>query len=214
MMMLRTLFLKVLFGTNNEQNTVFEFLVSDDGVPSVSVYDSNRDDLPKVRAKDTVSEAVVVDSSAEQNDGIPVSVSHSNGDGLLADSVEDPVSDVSQPEQNNSSNRVGVEADCHGPVSNGNGDRPEQNGFSDMPETVYPDIASGNESVNDGEILITTDVVPMDGGLDLEHNSERDLSSEVDANLEKETGSDNIFDECGEALKDVHTGWHFRDSCD
>ncbi|XWS09796.1 hypothetical protein CRYUN_Cryun39dG0019900 [Craigia yunnanensis] len=185
--------------TRNEQIGVFELPVSDDGVPAVS--DSNEDGLPK----DTVLEAAVVDSRAEQNDGVPVSVSDSNGDGLPAASVENTVSEVSKPEQNQYCNRVETEVDSHGPVSNGNGDRPEQNGFSEMPEEVHPDVVSGNESVKGGENLTAINEVHVEGGMDLEHNSERNLSSEADTHLEKETGRGSISDEFGEPLQDVHT---------
>ncbi|XWS11227.1 hypothetical protein CRYUN_Cryun38cG0066000 [Craigia yunnanensis] len=189
----------------NEQNGVLELPISDNGVPTVSVSDSNEHGLPNVRAKDTISEAVDLDSKAEQNDGVPVFVfvSNSNGDALPADTVEDTVSEVSNPEPNESCNRV--EADSHGPVSNGNGDRPEKNGFSAMPETVQTDVVSGYESVKGGENLIAMNKVPVEGGLDLEHNSERDLSSEADTHLEKETGRGSISDECGQSLLNVHT---------
>ncbi|XWS51861.1 hypothetical protein CRYUN_Cryun11dG0018300 [Craigia yunnanensis] len=182
--------------TRNEQNGVFEL--------PVSVSDSNGDGLPNVFANDTISEAAVIDSRAISEAGVPVSISHSKGDGLPAD-TEDTVSEVSESEQKESSNGVEAEGDCHGPVSNSIGDRPEQNGFSEMPETVHPDGVSGNESVKGGEILIATNEVPVEGGLDLEHNSERDLSSEADTHLVKETGRGSISDECGEILHDVHT---------
>ncbi|WRX29094.1 hypothetical protein QQP08_021581 [Theobroma cacao] len=221
-------------GSDHEQNGVSELPVSDDGVPPVSVSDSNGDAFPNDSAKDTVSEAVVTDSGAEQNDGVPVSVSDSNGNCLPADSVEDTVSEVSKPEQNDgvpvsvsdsngdclpaesvedtvsevskpeqneSSNIVEAEADCHGPVSNGNGDRTEQNGFSEMPETVHPD----NEPVKSEEDLTARDEVPVQGGLDLEGNSEQGLSPKADADLEKDAVSGSISDERGEALQDDHT---------
>ncbi|XVF03854.1 hypothetical protein REPUB_Repub05bG0028900 [Reevesia pubescens] len=162
-------------GTRNEQNGFLELPVSDNG-----------DHLANISAKDSVSEAIVVDSRAEQNDGVPVSVSDSIGDDLHAASVEDTISKVSEPEQNESSNRVEAGADCHGPVSDGNGDRPDKK-FSEMPETVHPDVLSGNVSVNGGENLI---------------NSE---STEADTHLEKETSNGSISDECGEALLVVHT---------
>ncbi|XP_021287912.1 calponin homology domain-containing protein DDB_G0272472 isoform X2 [Herrania umbratica] len=221
-------------GSDHEQNGVSELPVSDDGVPPGSVSDSNGDGLPNDSAKDTVSEAVVTDSGAEQNDGVPLSVSDSNGnclpadnvedtvsevskpeqndgvpvsvsdpngDCLPAESVEDIVSEVSKPEQNESSNIVEAEADCHGLVYNGNGDRTEQNGLSEMPETVHPD----NESVKSEEDLTARDEVPVQGGLDLEGNSEQGLSPKTDADLEKDTVSGSISDERGEALQDDHT---------
>ncbi|TYG82480.1 hypothetical protein ES288_D01G092000v1 [Gossypium darwinii] len=167
--------------------------VCDDEVPIVSVPDSNGDCFPDVSENDTVSEAVLVDSRVEQNDGVPVCVSGS-------DTVED-TSEVFKPEQNES------EADSPGPVSDGDGYgyRPEQNGFSGIAETVLPDVASGNELVKDGESLTAVDDFPVESGSDLEPNTERDLCLEADIHLEKETGNGSLSDECGEALQDVHT---------
>ncbi|KAA3467471.1 Calcium-dependent protein kinase 2 [Gossypium australe] len=167
--------------------------VCDDGVPIVSVPDSNGDCFPDVSENDTVSEAILVDSRVEQNDGVPVCVSGS-------DTVED-TSEVFKPGQNES------EADSPGPVSDGdgNGYRPEQNGFSGIAETVLPDVVSGNELVKDGESLTAVDDFPVESGSDLEPNTERDLRLEADIHLEKETGNGSLSDECGEALQDVHT---------
>ncbi|PPS08478.1 hypothetical protein GOBAR_AA12179 [Gossypium barbadense] len=169
--------------------------VCDDGVPIVSVPDSNGDCFPDVSENDTVSEAILVDSRVEHNDGIPVCVSGS-------DTVED-TSEVFKPEQNES------EADSPGPVSdgdgNGNGYRPEQNGFSGIAETVLPDVVSGNELVKDGESLTAVDDFPVESGSDLEPNTERDLRMKADIHLEKETANGSLSDECGEALQDVHT---------
>ncbi|PPD81599.1 hypothetical protein GOBAR_DD21456 [Gossypium barbadense] len=167
--------------------------VCDDEVPIVSVPDSNGDCFPDVSENDTVSEAVLVDSRVEQNDGVPVCVSGS-------DTVED-TSEVFKPEQNE------YEADSPGPVSDGDGYgyRPEQNGFSGIAETVLPDVASGNELVKDGESLTAVDDFPVESGSDLEPNTERDLCLEADIHLEKETGNGSLSDECGEALQDVHT---------
>ncbi|KAH1121125.1 hypothetical protein J1N35_004285 [Gossypium stocksii] len=167
--------------------------VCDDGVPIVSVPDSNGDCFPDVSENDTVSEAVLVDSRVEQNDGVPVCVSGS-------DTVED-TSEVFKPEQNES------EADSPGPVSDGdgNGYRPEQNGFSGIAETVLPDVVSGNELVKDGESSTAVGDFPVESVSDLEPNTERDLCLEADIHLEKETGNGSLSDECGEALQDVHT---------
>ncbi|TYH30364.1 hypothetical protein ES288_A01G089300v1 [Gossypium darwinii] len=167
--------------------------VCDDGVPIVSVPDSNGDCFPDVSENDTVSEAILVDSRVEHNDGIPVCVSGS-------DTVED-TSEVFKPEQNES------EADSPGPVSDGdgNGYRPEQNGFSGIAETVLPDVVSGNELVKDGESLTAVDDFPVESGSDLEPNTERDLRMKADIHLEKETANGSLSDECGEALQDVHT---------
>ncbi|GMJ10322.1 hypothetical protein HRI_004701400 [Hibiscus trionum] len=158
--------------TRDEQNEVCELPVTDDGVTTISVSDHDGDCLPDVREKDTVSEAVLVDSGAEQNE------SYNSGE---------------------------VEADSAGPVSNGKGDRPKQNGFSEIPEIVLPDVVSGNESVKVGESLTAADEFPVESGLGLEHNTERDLGSVPDTNFEKETGSGSFSDECGEALQDAHT---------
>ncbi|KAL4272304.1 hypothetical protein GQ457_13G002190 [Hibiscus cannabinus] len=158
--------------TEVEQNEVCELPVTDDGVTTISVSDCDGDCLPDVREKDTVTEAVLVDSGAEQNE---------------------------------SSNSGEVETDSAGSVSNGKGDRPEQNGFSEIPEMVLPDVVSGNESVKVEESLTAADEFPVESGLGLEHNTERDLCLVADTNLEKETGSGSFSDECGEALQDVHT---------
>ncbi|XP_039026822.1 uncharacterized protein LOC120160478 isoform X2 [Hibiscus syriacus] len=158
--------------TRNKQNEVCELPVTDDGVTTISVSDRDGDCLPDVREKDTVSEAVLVDSSDEQNE---------------------------------SSNSGEVEADSACLFSNVNGDRPEQNRFSETTEMVLPDVVSGIESVKVGESLTAADEFPMKSGLGLEHITERDLGSVDDTNLEKETGSGSFSDECGEALQDVHT---------
>ncbi|KAK8706034.1 hypothetical protein V6N13_049615 [Hibiscus sabdariffa] len=158
--------------TGDEQNEVCELPVTDDGVTTKSVSDCDGDCLPDVREKDTVSEAVLVDSAAEQNE---------------------------------SSNSGEVETDSAGSVSDGKGDRPELNGFSEIPEMVLPDVVSENESVKVEESLTAADEFPVESGLGLEHNTERDLCSVADTNLEKETGSGSFSDECGEALQDVHT---------
>ncbi|GMJ05101.1 hypothetical protein HRI_004179300 [Hibiscus trionum] len=159
--------------TRNEQNGGFELPVTDDGVTTISVSDRDGDYLPDVREKDTVSEAVLVDSGAEQNES--------------SNSVE-----------------VEVAVDSSAPVSNGNGDRHEQNGISEIPEVVLQDV-SGNESVKVGESLPADDEFPVENGLSLEHDTEQDLGSVADTNFEKEAVSDSFSDECGEALQDVHT---------
>ncbi|KAE8680222.1 RNI-like superfamily protein isoform 1 [Hibiscus syriacus] len=189
-----------------------EIVVADDG-------NCNGDGLANDSAKATVSEANVLDSRNKQNevcelpvtdDGVTtISVSDRDGDCLPDVREKDTVSEAvlvdSSDEQNESSNSGEVEADSACLFSNVNGDRPEQNRFSETTEMVLPDVVSGIESVKVGESLTAADEFPMKSGLGLEHITERDLGSVDDTNLEKETGSGSFSDECGEALQDVHT---------
>ncbi|XVE50653.1 hypothetical protein DITRI_Ditri01bG0180700 [Diplodiscus trichospermus] len=177
----------------NEQNVDFEMPVSDNGVPSVSVSDSNGDGLPNVRAKDSVSEAVVDESRSEQNDGVPACVSDSNGNGLIVDTVDDTVSEVSKLEQNESSESVEADADSHGPVSNSNGDRSGQNGFSEIRDLSLEadtplEKETGRGSISDECVESLQDVhtqddisetVVINESVDSSQNSQQGQSSEV-----------------------------------
>ncbi|KAL4312317.1 hypothetical protein GQ457_01G006030 [Hibiscus cannabinus] len=178
-----------ILDSRSKGNESSEMVVADDCNGDGLGYDSA-----------TVSEAAVDTRNGQTGgfdlpvtgDGVTtISVSDRGGDCLPDVREKDTVSKVvlvdSRVEQNESSNSIS--------------NKHEQNGISEIPEMVLQDV-SGNESVKVGESLTAADEFPVENGLGSEHDTEGDLASVVDTNLEKEAVSGSFSDECGEALQD------------
>ncbi|KAL1119169.1 hypothetical protein V6Z11_D01G085700 [Gossypium hirsutum] len=188
--------------------------VCDDEVPIVSVPDSNGDCFPDVSENDTVSEAVLVDSRVEQNDGVPVCVS--------ADSPG-PVSDGDgygyRPEQNGFS---GIAETVLPDVASGNelvkdgesltavDDFPVESGSDLEPNTerdlcleadIHLEKETGNGSLSDecGEAL--QDVHTQDGiseAVQIDNSSDSGLNSQQDKTFPPSSVDDEKLETEGE----------------